>query len=233
MDQKKFSAYDALRDACKIAIDNAFLLIIEACLVWIAAIIGSIIVASLIGGLGIGATYLIFGKSPVVNIVGAGLGVVLISLIFMLFIGMGLLFIGMGLGYYKIAFDIYDTGASSIRRLFSCMNLLLKGSFAMVLYVLIVAIGLGFLIVPGIYLYTRLGFYLMYIVDRKVGPMDALRSSWQLTAGNEWNILGFFLALLIISAIPILGFPLSAVATAVAYRHLERSTEPMVIERAQ
>jgi uncharacterized membrane protein len=58
-----------------------------------------------------------------------------------------------------------------------------------------VAIGVVFLIVPGIILALGWGQYLLLLVDgRAAGPVESLRASWALTRGRKFGL--FVLALL-------------------------------------
>jgi len=56
---------------------------------------------------------------------------------------------------------------------------------------LAISIGLVFLIVPGVILMIGLSMTLPLIVDRGIGPIDALTESWRLTDGNRANIFIF------------------------------------------
>ena len=97
-----------------------------------------------------------------------------------------------------------------------------------ILYALIVIGGLILLIIPGIYWAIKYHFYGYLIIDRGLGPMDAIKKSGELTDGAKWNLLVFWLALF---GIYILGFlaccvgilfaiPVIIVAVAYVYRTL-------------
>jgi uncharacterized membrane protein len=102
-----------------------------------------------------------------------------------------------------------------------------------ILYALIVIGGLILLIIPGIYWAIKYHFYGYLIIDRGMGPMDAIKKSGELTDGVKWNLLVFWLALF---GIYILGFlaccvgvlfaiPVALVAIAYVYRTLLVATE--------
>lgn len=63
----------------------------------------------------------------------------------------------------------------------------------------VVAIGLVFLIVPGLYLGARLWMGSYYILDHPEASLeDAFRFSWRATSGSAWTQVGFLLTLLLV-----------------------------------
>jgi hypothetical protein len=62
-----------------------------------------------------------------------------------------------------------------------------------------VVAGFFALVVPGVFLWVRLAFVVeALVIDGTRGP-DALRRSWELTAGNFWRVLGITLLVLFLS----------------------------------
>jgi len=97
----------------------------------------------------------------------------------------------------------------------------------LIMYVAI-AVGLVLLIVPGIIVAIRLMFTPYIVVDRRMGPIDALRESWEMTRGYG---LDLFLLWVALTGINLLGsilfgvgvlatLPVTALATARIYRIL-------------
>jgi uncharacterized membrane protein len=94
----------------------------------------------------------------------------------------------------------------------------------------VIAIALGFLalIVPGIILSMGLAFVSYLVVDRGLGPIEAIKESWRITKGHKWQLLLLFLALLGINLLGILALiigvfvtvPITMLAFAHAYRTL-------------
>jgi len=97
--------------------------------------------------------------------------------------------------------------------------------------VMSIIIGIGFilLVVPGIILATMLLFTTYLVVDRKLGPIEAMKESRRITEGKKWQLLAFLLAII---GINILGFiallvgllvsiPVSTLAIVHVYRKLE------------
>lgn len=58
-----------------------------------------------------------------------------------------------------------------------------------------VVVGLLFLIVPGIYLGLKYQFFGYLIVDRGMGPFEALKESGRLTEGAKTDLFVFWLSL--------------------------------------
>jgi len=88
----------------------------------------------------------------------------------------------------------------------------------------ILKIGAMFLfIVPGAYLYVRLLFVSLVMIELKKGPFAAIATSWRMTRGNFWPLLLLFLInstvqfvalLTILGEIPTTGFVNTARAAA-------------------
>ncbi len=97
-----------------------------------------------------------------------------------------------------------------------------------ILTALVTIFGLCFCIIPGIVLAVGLSFGTLLAYDRGTDPIESMRSSWALTRGHRWQLLGFFLVLCLVM---LMGFmlcgvgvvPASVVASgamAAAYREL-------------
>jgi len=102
-----------------------------------------------------------------------------------------------------------------------------------ILYGLIVVAGFILLIVPGIYWAIKYQWFGYCIVDQKLGPVNALKKSAEMTQTVKWQLLGFAF---VIAGINILGFlclfiglfatvPTTLMAYAFVYRKLLAQTE--------
>jgi uncharacterized membrane protein len=60
---------------------------------------------------------------------------------------------------------------------------------------LLVATGLGCLIVPGVILMLGWYFFVPAIVDKGLGPIEALTESWRITSGKKADVLLLVLAM--------------------------------------
>ena len=98
-----------------------------------------------------------------------------------------------------------------------------------ILGILIVA-GFIFLIVPGIIFILQYGFASWALIDRDLGPIEALSESKRLAKGSWWQIAGLIALLILINIVSSPGIlwgiavfvtmPLSVMATAYAYKKL-------------
>jgi len=60
---------------------------------------------------------------------------------------------------------------------------------AYILFVIIVSVGFILFIIPGIIASLTFGFTLYLVVDKGLGPIEALKESARLTKGNRWRML--------------------------------------------
>ena len=98
---------------------------------------------------------------------------------------------------------------------------------------LAIGFGLVLLIVPGLIAMVLFMFSTFLVVDRGVGPFEAMRASMELTKGNRWPVFGFAVltALIVVLGVLALGVgllvavPIVGLATAYAYRFLSGGPE--------
>jgi uncharacterized membrane protein len=97
-----------------------------------------------------------------------------------------------------------------------------------ILLALAVAIGFVLLIVPGIIFGLMFMFATSIVIERELGPIDALSESHRITRGYKWPLFGFVLLLLLINVLGVLALivgllvsiPVSTLAFVHAYRAL-------------
>ena len=117
--------------------------------------------------------------------------------------------------------------------LFSCFPLFFKFLFSYILYSLIVCGGYVLLIIPGIIWGIKFWFFDYFVIDKWLGPVEALKKSYGITTGVKWNLFVFFLAVIGINLLGALclliglfvTIPTTMVATAFVYRKLLAQTE--------
>ena len=99
---------------------------------------------------------------------------------------------------------------------------------ATVLVGLAILLGLLLLIVPGIIFGLMFMFTSFIVIDRALGPIDAMKESKRITSGYRWRLLGFILLLALINLAGVIALvvgllitvPVTSIAFANAYRVL-------------
>ena len=83
-------------------------------------------------------------------------------------------------------------------------------------------------LVPGIIIAMGLAFVPYLVVERGLGPIDAIKESWRITKGHKWQLFLLVLALLGINLLGLLALvvgifvaiPVTMIAFVHAYRTL-------------
>jgi len=136
------------------------------------------------------------------------------------------------LGLMKMCLRFVDGDRGELVDLFATFSLLVSYLIASILVGLVTSVGFILLIVPGIIWGIRFQFFGWVIVDKNVGPFEAMQQSWEMTRGSAWNL---FLLWLLLAGINILGLIALAVGLLVTiprtmltvghvYRQLGRPT---------
>lgn len=138
------------------------------------------------------------------------------------------LYIVISMGLIRIALRFCDNDKGKFADLFSCFPLFFKYLFGSILYRLIVLGGTILLIIPGIIWGIKFLFFDYFIVDKRLGPIEALKRSSAITKGAKWDL---FLFGLLLGLITLLGaiclliglfatIPTAMVGMAFVYRKL-------------
>ena len=138
----------------------------------------------------------------------------------------------LGIGLTKIVLEFVDGKKPKFSDLLYYKPAI-KYFIASILQGIIAVIGFILLIIPGIIFSIRLSYVSYLIVDKDLGPIEAIKTSWKITKGNTWNL--FFFGILI-GLINILGFiclivglfvtvPLTMLASVHVYRKLLLQSE--------
>lgn len=147
---------------------------------------------------------------------------------FLLFLVYIFLAVFLGIGLIRIVIAIADDKEPEFALLFSGMDVFFKYLGTTILYGLIVFVGFLLLIFPGVIWSIKFMFAPWLAVDQKLGPMEALKKSAEMTNGMKWDLLGFQAVTMVVSIIGMLALyigmlfttPLVMIATAAVYRHL-------------
>jgi uncharacterized membrane protein len=134
-----------------------------------------------------------------------------------------------------------ECGSVKFETMFSGFKQYWNSIGAMLLYSLIITGGLILLIVPGIIFSCKLAFVPYLVVDRNLGPTDAISKSWKMTDGHAMEV--FLIGLL---AIPIylagllcliLGVVVAAqwvsISLASLYYAVREEQEPTLIQNTE
>lgn len=105
---------------------------------------------------------------------------------------------------------------------------------AYVLVVLGVVIGLILLIVPGVVFGLTFVFATFLVIDRGLGPLEAMKESRRMTRGYKWDLLGLLYVLFVIVVLGIvalligifISLPVVSLAFVHAYRVLGGKAAP-------
>ncbi|MGH6793024.1 MAG: hypothetical protein ACRECF_09850 [Methyloceanibacter sp.] len=102
----------------------------------------------------------------------------------------------------------------------------LKYLAATILVGLTILLGLLLLIVPGIIFGLMFMFTSFIVIDRELGPIDAMKESKRITSGHKWPLLWFLLVLALINlagAIAlVVGLLVTVPVTSLAFTHAYR-----------
>jgi uncharacterized membrane protein len=133
-------------------------------------------------------------------------------------------FINMGVtAFYLNAYDNPDT--VSLASLWHPQPFW-KFLAASLLLGLAIVIGFLLLIVPGVIFTLMFMFATFIVVDRELGPIEAMKESKRLAHGHKWALLGFVLVLALINLLGVLalgvGLLVSIPVSSLAFVHTYR-----------
>ncbi len=137
--------------------------------------------------------------------------------------------IGLAMLWTKAALTLHDGGKLEAPLVTGRLGGYFTYLLTWVVYVLIVAVGLVLLVVPGVIWAIELGFAGFAAVDKKLDPIEALKASRALTAGRKKQLFVFGLLLFAVNLAGALAFgiglmvtvPTTFLAAAWMYRKLE------------
>lgn len=136
---------------------------------------------------------------------------------------LGVVSLFVGVGFTIITLKLAKGESASYADIMPPVKLVWHYFVANILSGLFIVIGFILLIVPGIYLMLRYSMVRFAIIDG-VGITDSLRRSASLTRGIKWNLLLFFIVIImlnIVGAILLLvGLLVSVPVTMIAYAHV-------------
>ena len=137
-----------------------------------------------------------------------------------------------GIGMMKIALSFCDEQKPPFSRLFDIYGCFWRYIGTMLLYSLIVIGGIVLLVVPGIIWSVKFNLCGYFVIDKGLGPIQALKASSRATMGVKWDLFGFGIICGLINLAGLLcliigifaTYPTIIVAYALVYRQLAAQT---------
>jgi len=95
----------------------------------------------------------------------------------------------------------------------------------------VVVVGLILLIVPGVIFGLMFMFASYIVIDKGLGPVEAMKESKRITDGHKWDLLGFAILLLLINILGaicllvglLVSIPVTSLSVVHAYRTLSKT----------
>lgn len=138
------------------------------------------------------------------------------------------------IGWINVALKFANREKVGVADLFRKWKLI--GHYLLASFLAMLIIGAGFiaLIVPGIYLATRLCLVNYFVVDQNLNAFEAIKASFRATKGNFWNLILFFILAVLVNIggafALIVGLvvtvPISMIAFVVVYKSLSGQKLP-------
>jgi uncharacterized membrane protein len=138
----------------------------------------------------------------------------------------------LAIGLIKIALSFCDEQKPAIGTLFDAWGCFWRYVGAWILYILIMYAGLILLIIPGIIWAIKFSLCFYFVIDKGLGPIQALKASSRTTMGVKWDLFGFGILCGLINLLGLLclivgifaTYPMVMVASALVYRQLLAQT---------
>lgn len=128
----------------------------------------------------------------------------LISIFFSILVDMGIV---------RTSLKISNQEKGDVFDLFNCYPLFFKYLWSTILYGLMVIGGFILLVVPGVIVAIRGSMYRYLIIDKGLGPLEAIKESFRLTKGSGWDLFVLYCLLVGINILGLLALVLGLFAT--------------------
>ena len=134
------------------------------------------------------------------------------------------------IGLIQIALNFVEKKESKYADLFTHYDRTVNYMATSILYGIIIVAGIILLVIPAIYWGIRFQFFSYLVTEKNLGPIQALKASWQMTAGQTWQLFVFGLIMIGINLLGVLALfvgmfwavPTTQVATAYIYKNLSK-----------
>ena len=106
----------------------------------------------------------------------------------------------------NVALKMARGGEAKFDHLISAMPVFIKYLIASLLYYMLIFAGFLLLVIPGIYLAIKYGFYGYLIVDEDLDPLEAFKMSARMTDGIKLELFFYHILLFFINILGLLCF---------------------------
>ena len=115
------------------------------------------------------------------------------------------------MGWYKLGLNTLDKKATSWELLYNQYAHLPYYILVNLLVLVATLIGCVLFVLPGVYVYQRLRFAKLYVIDKHMGVLQALEASWKATDGQILELVAFSLIAAVVRSLTSVVFVLSFV----------------------
>ncbi len=138
----------------------------------------------------------------------------------------------LGIGLMKIALSFCDEQKPKLSTLFDAFDCFWRYLGTLILYLLIVYAGGILLFIPGIIWAIKFSLCFYFVVDKGLGPIQALKASSRTTMTVKWDLLALYIICALINMLGMLclvvgilaAYPITIIANALVYRQLLAQT---------
>lgn len=142
------------------------------------------------------------------------------------------------MGMTLVLLRVYDQVATDYGDLIEPIHLFWKYLVMTILVLVVVLVGLLLFIIPGIIAGIALSMAPYLVIDRNLGPVEAMKESLRITNGHKWNIFIFGIFIFVFNILGALFFgiglfvtiPVSALASVHIYRWILNPPEGVGVE---
>jgi hypothetical protein len=145
-----------------------------------------------------------------VTILGEDLALPVVLLTYLSVIVLSLL---VNIGWIRISLALVDGKKTDLAMLFKNWDAFWRFLGATLLYGLVVMAGYILFIIPGVIWSLKYMWMPWLVVDKKMGVLEAMEKSSNMTMGLKWDLLGFQILTVIVSYLGFLALGVGALVT--------------------
>ena len=141
------------------------------------------------------------------------------------------------LAIINVALKMARGAEATFDHLISGISVFIKYLIGSILYYVVIVAGLFVLVLPGIYLAIKYGFYGYLILEEDLDPLEAFKTSARMTDGIKLELFFYYILLILINVLGLLCFvvgvfvswPVTRVALASVYMELREQVRAPVV----